>query len=219
VSVEGDARSARQSSSPSETRAGLRKAADRFARLAFAAFVLVHLAWQAVRAHGDGARPDPGIELAPWFVTTLLLVVWAPFALFAARELRRIVSDARVPERGETARALAVVERLSLLGVVLFAAVHGAQTAWPLITGSSAAGDLRPQLIADLSGTNHGLPVQGIVYLCAVGAAAFYATRQILALLGGAPRSAVRGVVTLGVLAYVLGSYAVIRCAGGSIFP
>jgi hypothetical protein len=55
-------------------------------------------------------------------------------------------------------------------------------------------------------------------YLCGVGAAAFFAARQVLeALPGSAPRALARASVALGVLAYLLGSYAVIRCASGVI--
>jgi hypothetical protein len=147
------------------------------------------------------------------------LVVWLPFALFAWHELRRVLSLAPLPAQNDRARALAFAERLSLLVVVLFTVVHVAHTAWPLLGGSLADADLRPELISTLSTTSHGLPVQGIVYLCGVGASSFYAVRQALAALPGAPRTLTRAVVALGVLGYALGSYAVIRCASGQILP
>lgn len=219
MSVEGDARPERQSSSPSSLLAALLSKTRRFARPAFALFVLAHLAVQALRAHGDGARPEPGLEQQVWFVAAVLLLIWAPFALLAGHELRRVLSGARLTAHTDRERALAVAERLSLLVVVLFTVVHVAHTAWPLLSGNLADADLRPELILTLSTTNHGLPMQGALYLCGVGAGSFYAVRQALASLAGASRRAARAVVALGVLGYALGSYAVIRCASGQIFP
>jgi hypothetical protein len=217
VSVEGDARSERQSSSPNSLLSAWRSNARRFARLAFAIFVLVHCVDQAFRARSDATRPEPGLELSPWFVAAVLLVVWLPFALFAGHELRRALSP--LPRQTDRGRALAAAERLSLLVVVLFTVVHVAHTAWPLLAGSLTDADLRPELILTLSTTSHGLPVQGIVYLCGVGASSFYAVREALAALPDAPRTLRRAVVALGVLGYALGSYAVIRCASGEILP
>jgi hypothetical protein len=219
VSIEGDARSERQSSSPSSLRPALLSNVRRFARPAFAIFVLLHLAVQALRAHADAARAEPGLELEPWFVAAVLVVVWLPFALLAGYELRRPLSFARLPAQNDRARALAFAERLSLFVVVLFTLAHVAHTAWPLLAGSLADADLRPELILTLSTTNHGLPVQGILYLCGVGAGSFYAARQALTALSGAPRGVPRAAVALGVLGYALGSYAVIRCASGQILP
>jgi hypothetical protein len=219
VSVEGDARPERQSSSPSSVLRALLASLRRFARPAFAIFVLAHLAVQALRAHADGVRPEPGLEQQPWFVMAVLLLIWVPFTLLAAHELGRALAGARLPAQTEREHALAGAERLSLLVVVLFAVVHVAHTAWPLFSGSLADVDLRPELILRLSTTSHGLPIQGIVYLCGVGASSFYAVRQALTSLSGAPRSVTRTVVALGVLGYALGSYAVIRCASGPILP
>jgi hypothetical protein len=219
VSVEGDARPERQSSSPSSLRSALLSQVRRFARPAFAIFVLAHLAIQALQAQADASRPEPGLELEPWFVAAVLVVVWLPFALLAGHELRRALSFARRPAQNDRARALAVAERLSLLVVVLFTVAHVAHTAWPLLAGSLTDADLRPELILTLATTNHGLPVQGILYQCGVGAGSFYAARQALAALPGAPRAVTRAVVALGVLGYALGSYAVIRCASGPILP
>ncbi len=150
-------------------------------------------------------------------MAAVLLVVWLPFALFAGHELRRALSP--LPRQTDRGRALAAAERLSLLVLVLFTVVHVAHTAWPLLAGRLADADLRPELILLLSTTNHGLPVQGILYLCGVGASSFYAARQALTALSGAPRVVTRAVVALGVLGYALGSYAVIRCASGQILP
>jgi hypothetical protein len=214
VSVEGDARPARQSSSPSSALAALSAKLRGGARLGLALFVLIHLAEQAIRA--DAARAEPGFELQPWFVALLLLLVWLPFTLFAADQLRSRLSGAQEPAAGDQARALAAAEWLSGLVVVLFTALHVAHTAWPLLSGSRAPEDVRPELVLLLSSTSHGVPVQAGVYLCAVGAASFYATRQARAALGRVPQRVLNG---LGVLAYLLGSYAVIRCAGGQLFP
>jgi hypothetical protein len=219
VSVEGDARPERQSSSPSSVLAALLSSLRRFARPAFAIFVLSHLTIQALRAHADGARPEPGLEQQPWFVAAVLLLIWVPFALLAGHELARVLAGARLPAQNERERALAGAERLSLVVLVPFAVVHVAHTVWPLLSGSLADVDLRPELILTLSTTSHGLPMHGIVYLCGVGASSFYAVRQALASLSGAPRTLTRTVVALGVLGYVLGSYAVIRCASGPILP
>jgi hypothetical protein len=219
VSVEGDARPERQSSSPSGALAASLSNVRRFARPAFAIFILAHFVVQALRAHTDVARPEAGLEQQPWFVAAVLLAVWLPFALLAGHELGRMLSGTRLSAQTERARALAGAERLSLVVVVLFTVVHVAHTAWPLLSGGLADADLRPELILTLSTTSHGLPVQGIGYLCGVGAGSFYAVRQALASLSGAPRTATRAVVALGVLSYALGSYAVIRCASGQLFP
>jgi len=55
--------------------------------------------------------------------------------------------------------------------------------------------------------------------LCAVGAAAFCAARLTLAQLPSGRRGLSRVVVGLAVLAYLLGSYAVIRGGSGSLLP
>jgi len=91
--------------------------------------------------------------------------------------------------------------------------------AWPLLSGSLGEADLRPELVAGLSSTWHGFPVKGMVYLCAVGAAAFCAARLTLAALPAARAPLARAVVGVAVLAYLLGSYAVIRSGSGSLLP
>jgi hypothetical protein len=219
VSVEGDACPERQSSAPCSAASSVFARVRRFARFAFALFVLLHLALEAFRAPADATRPEPGLELQPWFVALVLLVVWLPFAAFAVDELGRMASEVRLPRADGQARALAVAERLCLLLVVLFAVLHGICTAWPLLDGSMLASDIRPELVLILSSTNHGVPARAVVYLCAVGAASFYAARQARAALEPATARVARGVAALGVLAYLLGSYAVIRCAGGELFP
>jgi len=219
VSVEGDARPERQSSSPSSLLAALLSHTRRFARPAFAIFVLAHLTVQALRAHGDGTLPEPGLEQQAWFVAAVLVLIWLPFSLLAGCELHRVLSGARLTAQTDRERALAAAEQLSLLVVVLFTVVHVAHTAWPLLSGSLTDADLRPELILTLSTTNQGLPMQGVLYLCGVGAGSFYAVRQALAALAGASSRTARAVVALGVLGYALGSYAVIRCASGQIFP
>jgi hypothetical protein len=88
-----------------------------------------------------------------------------------------------------------------------------------LLDGSWVAADVRPELILSLSSTYRGVPLQAIAYLCAVGAGSFCAVRQALAAFPAAPRSVARAIVGLGILGYVLGSYAVIRCATGPILP
>ncbi|MET0791363.1 MAG: hypothetical protein ABW061_07560, partial [Polyangiaceae bacterium] len=75
------------------------------------------------------------------------------------------------------------------------------------------------EAIAILSSTQSGLPLQAIAALCAVGAGSFYAVRQLQRALPAARPALQRALLTLGVLSYVLGSYAVIRCASGSLFP
>ncbi len=189
-----------------------------FGRLAFAGFVFVHFAFQAFRATADAARPEPGLETQAWFVAALLLVIWLPFALFAGHELMGLLPTARA-ERAPQARALLFAERLALLVVVAFALWHTAQISWPLLSGSSGAADVRPGLVLSLSSTSHGVPLHAAAYVCGVAAASFYATRQVLAASRALSRPAARAVVALGVLAYVLGSFAVIRCSGGQIFP
>src|SRR6185295_10946489 len=107
-------------------------------------------------------------------------------------------------------RALAIFEALSLAVVLLFGTVHGWLMAWPLLSGALDGADLRQELVADLSSTWHGLPMQGIFYLCAVGAASFCAARLTLALLPATRPAVSRAVLSLAVLGYLLGSYAVI---------
>ncbi len=194
----------------------------RFARPAFAAFLLWHLSCQALRAHSDAARALPGLELGRWLVLSLLGLVWLPFGVFALGELARLVKTSRSERssvQAATARALAFAEQLALLILMPFTILHVAETAWPLVSGSVAESDVRPELIVLLSSTVNGLPVRAIAYLCAVGAASYYAARQARAALGAAKPSVARGLVALGVLAYLLGCYAVIRCASGEIFP
>ncbi len=181
--------------------------------------MLVHFAFQAFRATADGARPEPGLETQPWFVAALLLVIWLPFALFVGHELTGLLSPARVREALPQARALLFAERLALLVVVVFALAHTGQVSWPLLTGTASAADVRPGLVLSLSSTSRGVPLHAAAYVCGVAAASFYATRQVLAASRALSRPAARAIVTLGVLAYALGSFAVIRCSGGQIFP
>jgi len=208
--VKGDARFERQSSSVG------RFDWSRYVQLAFAGFLFLHLACQAYRAWTDGLIPQAGIEGEPWAVAIVLFIVWLPFMAYAARELSRRRSPVALGTQGNE-RALRVVEPVALAGVMLFALVHGAQLAWPLLAGHWLAADVRPELIASLSATWRGVPGAGIAYLSAVGAGAFYATRQALKAFPGATPTGSRAIVLLGVLGYLLGSYAVIRCASGTL--
>jgi hypothetical protein len=151
-------------------------------------------------------------------VAAALLAIWLPFVAFAGRELSRPLPRASLSGVAEE-RALAVVEPLALVLVVMFAFLHGAQFAWPLLTGNLTEGDLRPELIATLSGTQRGVPVQAIAYLCGVGASSFYALRQAKKTALAARPALARGLLALCLLSYLLGSYAVIRCASGAILP
>ena len=217
--MKGDARAERQSSSPSAVVVPAPSRQKRIAQAAFAAYLLAHLAVQAFRAHGDSDRPEPGLEQQPVFVATVLLLLWLPAALVAALELRTGLRSAAPALQSERARALAFAERLSWVVVVLFTLLHCAQTAWPLLDGSWIAADIRPELLLSLSSTYRGVPLQAIVYLCAVGAGSFCAVRQAMLALSARPGAAARAIVGLGVLGYLLGSYAVIRCATGPILP
>jgi hypothetical protein len=218
VSVEGDARPTRQSSEAAPERHAL-PALRTFGQVAFAVFILFHLAVQAFRATVDAARLEPGLETQRWFVAALLLVIWLPFALFAGIEQRTWLTRTDARETAAHARALGFAERLALLVVIGFTLAHGAECAWPLLAGEIASADVRPELVLALSSTSHGVPIHAALYVCGVAAASFYATRQMLAVTGAASRAITRAIVTLGVLAYALGSFAVIRCSGGQIFP
>ena len=219
MSVKGDARSEAPSSGPGRlTR--LLSACDRYAGLGFAGFVLLHTAGQALRARRDEALPEAGFELQPAWVLCVFLAIWLPFAAFAWRELRRGGASRKTETTSEKARALALLERVTLWVVLLFTALHIAQIAWPLLSGAQAPSDVRPELVALLSSTQQGVPLVAASYLCGVGAAAFFGTRQALRALGEPrPRALSRAAVAFGVLAYLLGSYAVIRCSGGVILP
>jgi len=220
VSGKGDARPERQSSwqsSPASVSERIAAATGPL-RLSFACFVLWHFSTQAYRAHTDGALPESGFECAPWFVGALLLFLWLPFTVFGVRQLSRSFKRGSLPLAGQE-RALAVIEPLSLAIVLLFGAVHGALMAGPLLSGSLTEADLRPELVAQLSSTWRGLPLPSFAYLCAVGATAFCAARLTLAALPGARPGLGRVVLGLAVLGYLLGSYAVIRCGSGSLFP
>jgi len=221
VSAKGDARAARQSSwlsSLGGVQAKLERAAGPL-RLTFAAFVLVHLALQARRAHSATALPEPGFEQAPWLVGALLALLWLPFTVFGLRTLSRSFTRSGRAARTGQAYALSIIEPLSLVIVLSFGALHSADLAWPLLRGSLDAVDVRGELVAKLSSTWRGVPVHAIGYLGAVGAAAFCAARLALASLPAGRPTLTRAVLTLAVLAYLLGSYAVIRCGSGSLLP
>lgn len=217
MSVKGDARSA----DPSSSTRGLPwliGLCERYAGLGFAVFVLFHLACQALRARTDGALPSAGLELQPLLVVAVLLLVWLPFLVFAARELQRRTATVGEADASERARALRILERVALVVVLLFSVLHGVQIVWPLLRGTFAPDDVRPELTAMLSSTEHGAPLLAITYLFGVGAATFVASRQSLRAWSG-KRALGRVAVALGIFAYLLGSYAVIRCASGVIFP
>jgi len=188
-------------------------------QLSFAGFVLLHFSGQAYRAYTDAALPSAGFERSPWFVAGVSVLLWLPFTVLGLRQTRLWTSRGRLSALQGQARALAVVEPVALALVLLFGAVHGTLMAWPLVSGALDGADLRAELVADLSSTWRGVPVQGFVYLGAVGAAAFCAARLTLALLPTQRPGLSRVVVGLAALAYLLGSYAVIRCASGSVLP
>jgi len=221
VSVKGDARPERQSSWLSLLRAVRQWLAGqaRPLQLSFAGFVLWHFCVQAYRAGTAGALPEAGFERTPWFVGGLLLLFWLPFTALGVRKVCRSLAPGSVKSLQGRARALAVVEPLGLGIVLSFGAIHGGLMAAPLLTGALDESDLRAELVAGLSGTWRGFPVQGTVYLCAVGAAAFCAARLTLALLPAGRSWLSRTVLSLALLSYLLGSYAVIRCGSGSLFP
>jgi len=215
VFTKGDARAEAPSSD-----AGLftrcRAACARYAGLALAGFVLFHLACQAFRATRDGAVPTAGFESEPGFVVGVLLVVFLPFCVLSWDELRGR-DRVRTTAATEKARALSVLERATHWLVLLFLSLHLTQVVWPLLDGERAASDVRPELVALLSSTVFGAPLIAAAYLCGVGAASFLGVRQVLRALGPEPKRAAQGAILCAVLAYVLGSYAVIRCAGGAI--
>jgi len=220
VSAKGDARPERQSSWLSSLgRVRGKLAGWPGLQLSFAGFVLLHFSVQAYRAYTGDALPESNFEQAPWFVGALFVLFWLPFTVFGVRKLSRAFTRGGLPASAGQERALAVVEPLSLALVLSFGTVHGALMAWPLLSGSLTPADLRPELVAGLSSTWRGLPMQGIAYLCAVGAASFAAARLTLAALPAARPRLARAVVGLAVLAYLLGSYAVIRYGSGSLLP
>jgi hypothetical protein len=217
--VKGDARS-----EPSSSGAGgpsrLLSACERYAGLGFAGFVLLHCAGQAFRARSDGALPSAGLELAPALVAGILLLVFGPFAVFAWAELRRRGVAKNATTEDAKARALSTLEVLTLVIVLAFTTWHVTQIAWPLLLGTFAKSDVRPELIALLSSTWWGIPLPAAGYLCGVGSSSFYGARQALRAFPEAkPRAQARTVVALGVLTYLLGCYAVIHAASGVILP
>jgi hypothetical protein len=190
-----------------------------YVRFTFAGFVVLHSMIQAYRAATAGALPDPGPEAEPWFMAIVVLGVWLPFFVFAGAELFA-AREASAPQPAPAEqRALQKIEPIALLVVVAFALLHMAQLAWPLFIGRLIAVDVRPELVEILSSTRSGVPLQAIAALCAVGAASFYGLRQLQKALPDAHPALARVMVALAVLSYVLGSYAVIRCASGSLLP
>lgn len=187
----------------------------RYARLGFSGFVAVHLLGQAYRALRDDLLPEPALERGP-VVVGLLLAVWLPFLVIAVPELGRSVTKRELPEAAQE-RALAVVEPIALLATLLFAAVHGLAWGLPLLVGTRSPEDVRPELLAALSSTVHGVPAQALAYSFAVGSASFCALRQAGRALPGASAAQQRLLVIGFVLVYLLGSYAVIRVASGSL--
>jgi len=220
VSVKGDARS-KPSSSGAGSWSRLRSACERYAGRGFAGFVLLHCAGQAFRALRDGAVPSAGFELTPALVVGILLLVFGPFAVFAWAEFRRVrAAGGAAAAESAKARALSALESMTLVIVLGFTLWHVEQIAWPLLLGTFTTSDVRPELIALLSSTWQGVPLLAAGYLCGVGAASFYGTRQALRALAEPQRRArARALVALGVLTYLLGCYAVIRAASGVILP
>jgi len=221
VSGERDARPERQSSWQGALRRA-RVRLDTWARplqWGFAAFILCHFSGQAYRALTDGALPARGFERAPGFVAALLLLFWLPFTVFGVRQLKRFLARGSLNEVVGQERALSVIEPFALAIVLLFGSVHGVLMAGPLLSGALDGADLRAELVADLSSTWFGLPLSSSVYVCAVGAAAFCVARVTLRLLPAGRKMLSRLVVAVAVLCYLLGSYAVIRSASGSLLP
>lgn len=221
--AKGDARPARQSSWLGALLGAELERLRNYVRISFAGFVLIHSLVQAYRAGTSGAVPQPGLEAEPWLVAILLLAVWLPFLVFAGSELWAL-GQARTTELTQRPalaqqKALAKIEPLALLVVLAFVALHSAELVWPLLSDRLLAEDVRPELVALLSTTQSGLPLQAIGALCAVGAAAFYALRQMQKAFPDASPALARFLVALGVTSYLLGSYAVIRCASGSLLP
>ncbi|HEX3773152.1 MAG TPA: hypothetical protein VHV51_01745 [Polyangiaceae bacterium] len=218
MSLKGDARVEVSSSDSARFSPGL-TLGGRFAALGFAGFVLLHVSCEAWRARFESVPPAAHVETAPISAVLALVLIWLPFLLFAAAEFRR----ARPSEpklSGDREHALGVLERVALAVVCAFAFWHTAELTWPLVSGNIAAEDVRPELIALLSSTRFGVPLTAAGYVCGVGAASFVGTRLALRLLARRKsRAFSRALVALGVLAYLLGSYAVIRDASGVILP
>jgi hypothetical protein len=188
-----------------------------YVRFTFTGFIVLHSMVQAYRAATAGALPEPGPESEPWLVAIVMLGVWLPFLIFAVAELSPLREAVVAQPAQAEQRALEKIEPVALLVVVAFVLPHVAQLAWPLFVGRLSAVDVRPELVELLSSTRSGVPLQAIAALCAVGAASFYARRQLSKALPDARPALVQGMVAVAVLSYVLGSYAVIRCASGSL--
>jgi hypothetical protein len=219
VPAKGDARPERQSSSVAVLTWVKLERSRSYVRITFAGFVLFHSLIQAYRAATAGALPEPGLESEPWLVAFVVLLVWLPFLIFAGAELfapRRVVAPSSAPSQQE---ALERIEPVALLVVLGFTLLHAAQLAWPLLAGQLLADDVRPELIAILSSTRRGVPLQAIAACVGIGAASFYAVRQLQKALPDASPPLARSLVALGVSSYLLGSYAVIRSASGPLLP
>jgi len=219
VSAKGDARPERQSSwAFAPVRARLARA-RRYVRFTFAGFVLLHSLLQAYRAATAGALPEPGPEAEPWLVLLALLFVWLPFLVFAGVELATPREAVPLQATRARQRALERLEPAALLVVVAFSLLHLTELAWPLLVGRLLPVDVRPELVELLSSTRSGVPVQAIAALSGVGAASFCAVRQLQKALPDARPALARVWVAAGVISYLFGSYAVIRCASGSLLP
>jgi len=220
VSVKRDA----QGEAPSSGALGSRVLAlsDRFAGPGFGAFLLLHLGLEALRAERDGAIPQAGVEATKGFVGLLSLGIFLPFCAFAARAVAGTTARTNRPRNDHATpelRAHFVLERIGFAVLLPFACWHVFKYALPILDGTFEHNDVRVELIASLSGTTFGLPLVAAAHALGVGAASFCATREALRAVIPQRTAVRRALVALGVLSYLLGSYAVIRDASGPLFP
>jgi succinate dehydrogenase/fumarate reductase cytochrome b subunit len=188
------------------------------------AFLLLHLGRElSLSTATDVAelvRGAPGT----FSVVTSALLVWLPLTVHAALGVWCLSSRRSALEREAEVRPPArAVSRLCSVVALLFVLLHARQYPLAALLGEADSRDAGFRLVAELSGTQWGVPLRGAAYVLGLAATVAHAglgVHRALLQLGilegeGRREASARLCVAVAVLLFCVGVAAVIRVASG----
>jgi succinate dehydrogenase/fumarate reductase cytochrome b subunit len=159
-------------------------------------------------------------------VVTSALLVWLPLTMHAALGVWSLTSKGSTLGREREVQAPArLVSRCCGVVALLFVLFHARHYPLAVLLGEADARDAGFRLVAELSGTRWGVPLQGAAYVLGLAATVAHAGLGVhRALLGlgildgeGRRQASARLCTVVAVLLFCVGMGAVIRVANGVV--